>query len=74
MQVGIVAPRGWTGEYEWTSMPIAQLRFNRSTHLWRAVLKKRGERWHKYDRIGSAAHVEPLLAELDADPMARLWG
>lgn len=55
----------------WTSSPIAQLRFNRSAHLWSLYWRDADLRWHRYDRMGSTAHVDPLLAEILADPRAR---
>jgi Protein of unknown function (DUF3024) len=59
---------------EWSSFPRAQLRFNRSTHLWSLYWRDADLYWHRYDGLGPASHVEPLLAEIDADPMARFWG
>ena len=59
---------------EWTSYPIAQLRFNRSTPLWSLYWRDAEVRWHRYEGIHPAAHVDPLLVEIEADPMARFWG
>jgi Protein of unknown function (DUF3024). len=59
---------------EWTSIPIAQLRFNRLTRLWQLYWRGADLRWHRYDGLGPTGHVDPLLAEIDADPQARFWG
>jgi Protein of unknown function (DUF3024) len=59
---------------EWTSSPIAQLRFNRMTRLWQLYWRDADLRWHRYDGVGPTAHVDPLLDEIDADPEARFWG
>jgi Protein of unknown function (DUF3024) len=59
---------------EWTSIPIAQLRFNRRTRLWQLYWRDADLRWHRYDGLGPTSHVDALLAEIDADPQARFWG
>ena len=59
---------------EWTSNPIAQLRFNRTTHRWQLYWRDADLRWHRYEGIDPSEHVDPLLAEIEADPQARFWG
>src|SRR3954447_16304452 len=39
-----------------------------------AVLEACDRRWERYDGVGPAADVEPLLAEIDADPDGAFWG
>jgi hypothetical protein len=41
---------------------------------WTLFWRYRNLRLHRYDRINTAAHVDPLLAEIDADPTAIFWG
>ena len=59
---------------EWSSFPIAQLRFDPARAEWRLYWRDRNLRWHQYDRIAAASHVDPLLAEIDADPTTIFWG
>ena len=59
---------------EWTSMKVAQLRFDPSSERWSLYCRDRNERWLPYDGIGPTAGVEPLLAEIDADPSGIFWG
>jgi hypothetical protein len=59
---------------EWSRFPIARLRYSSTRAEWRLFWRDRNLRWHRYDRINPAAHVDRLLAELDADPTAIYWG
>jgi len=36
--------------------------------------RDRNLRWHRYDRLAPSPHVEPLLAEIEADPTSIFWG
>lgn len=36
--------------------------------------RDRNLRWHQYDRIGPSPYVDPLLAEIEADPTSIFWG
>jgi Protein of unknown function (DUF3024) len=58
----------------WTHFPIARLRYSPTHAAWKLFWRDRNLRWHRYDRINAAAHVDPLLAEIDADPTAIFWG
>jgi hypothetical protein len=68
------APWSPTIGHEWTAVPIAQLRFNRLTRHWQLYWRDADLGWHRYDGVGPAAYVDPLLVEIDADPQARFWG
>ncbi len=59
---------------DWTRFPIAQLRFEPTSALWTLYWRDRNLRWHRYDRIAPASHVDPLLPEIEADPTAIFWG
>ena len=59
---------------DWTSVPIAQLRFHRMTRLWQLYWRAADLHWHRYNGLRPTTHVDPLLAEIDADPQARFWG
>ena len=59
---------------DWTSMKVAQLRYDASLGLWSLYCCDRNERWWPYDNIGPSASVDPLLAEIDADPTGIFWG
>ncbi len=61
-------------EPEWTRLPIARLRYSPTHAKWTLFWRDRHLRWHRYDRIDAAANVDPLLAEIDADPTAIFWG
>ena len=59
---------------EWSRFPIAQVRYDPTSTAWTLYWRDRNLRWHPYDRIGPASHIDPLLAEIDADPTAIFWG
>lgn len=66
----------WRAELgpEWSRLPIAQLRYDPARMAWALYWRDRNLRWHPYDRIAPVSHVDPLLAEIDADPTAIFWG
>jgi hypothetical protein len=59
---------------EWTSMKIAQLRYDESAGTWTLYAADRNERWHVYEFIEPASDVGPLLAEVADDPTGIFWG
>jgi hypothetical protein len=59
---------------DWSRFPIAQLRFDPTSVAWRLFWRDRNLRWHLYDRIAPVSQIDPLLAEIDADPTAIFWG
>ena len=66
----------WKPEYgpEWTSMLIAQLRFDPKSARWSLHWRDSSDRWHRYEDVPPSETVDPLLAEIDADPTAIFWG
>jgi hypothetical protein len=62
---------------EWTTMPIAQLRYippPPAGGRWRLYWADRNNRWHLMDDVPPATTPGPLLAELDADKTGIFWG
>jgi Protein of unknown function (DUF3024) len=59
---------------EWTSLKVAQLRFDPSSGQWSMYCCDRNERWWPYPNIGMSASIDALLAEIDADPTGIFWG
>jgi Protein of unknown function (DUF3024) len=66
----------WKPEYgpEWTTLRVAQLRFDDKTRTWTLHWRDSSDRWHPYDRVRPTPTVDPLLAEIEADPTAIFWG
>ena len=44
------------------------------TRLWQLYWRAADLHWHRYNGLRPTTHVDPLLAEIDADPQARFWG
>ena len=59
---------------DWTSMKVAQLRYDASAAQWSLHCCDRNERWWSYDNTRPSKSVDPLLAEIDADPTGIFWG
>ena len=59
---------------EWTSMKIAQFRYDAQGRQWTLYAADRNERWHAYDFVEPAGDVGPLLAEVADDPTGIFWG
>ncbi|AXH98062.1 DUF3024 domain-containing protein [Ornithinimicrobium avium] len=59
---------------EWTSLPIARLRYTAKDKAWTLYWRDRNLRFHLYDRVGSARTIESLLDEIDRDPTHIFWG
>ncbi|GIJ25150.1 hypothetical protein Vqi01_03120 [Micromonospora qiuiae] len=59
---------------DWSALPVARLRYLKSTGVWTLYWRDRNMRFHRYDRAPATADIGVLLAELDSDPMAIFWG
>ena len=65
----------WRPEFtEWTSMPIAQLRYDEKTGKWTLYWADRNDRWHKYEDPPPTKEIDHILAEIDRDPTGIFWG
>lgn len=66
----------WAADFgpEWTRFPIAQLRHVKANDWWVLYWRDSNLRWHLYDLIDPSPHVDPLLAEIQADPTGIFWG
>jgi DUF3024 family protein len=65
----------WNPEFgtEWSSTPVAQLRFDPTRAVWTLHAQSRG-RWAPHPDTPAAPDVAALLRVLDADPYALFWG
>ena len=59
---------------EWTSLPIARLRYTAADKSWTLYWRDRNLRFHIYDQLAPSRRVEDLLAEIDRDPTCIFWG
>ena len=66
----------WKPEYgpEWSSLKVAQLRYDEGCRTWSLYSRDRNERWHPYPFAPPAPDVGPLLAEIAEDPSGIFWG
>jgi len=59
---------------EWTSRPIAQVRYDNKQASWSLYCADRNSKWHEYREIGPTQDLDKVLAEIDADPTRIFWG
>ena len=59
---------------DWSHFPIAKIRYSPTHQEWTLFWRDRNAHWHRHVRIAAATHVDPLLAEIDADLPAIFWG
>lgn len=66
----------WTPDFgsEWSSVKVAQLRYDESVGTWTLYCPDSNGNWHHYDRVRPSQEVEPLLVEIEADPTGIFWG
>ncbi len=62
------------GTENWTSMRIAQLRFDAAPGAWTLHWADRNGRWHLYDDVDPSPDVGPILREIEDDPTGIFWG
>ena len=59
---------------EWTSCPIARMRYTKTDRVWTLYWRDRNLRFHLYDLQPPSRNVEDLLAEIDRDRTCIFWG
>ncbi len=59
---------------EWTSWPIARLRYIIADRSWTLYWRDRNLRFHVYDLLAPSDRVEDLLTEIERDPTCIFWG
>ena len=59
---------------DWISLPVARLRYAKTTKTWMLYWRDRNLKFHRYDQLPPTAHVDELLAEIDRDPSGVFWG
>lgn len=66
----------WREDYEpdWTSFPIARLRYTATTNTWILYWRDRSLKFHRYDLLEPTPHIEDLLTEIDRNVSGIFWG
>jgi hypothetical protein len=59
---------------DWTRMPVAKLRYVKTTGLWTLYYYRHTGRWERYPLLGSTRRIGDLLDELASDPICIFWG
>ena len=66
----------WNPAYgsEWSSMKIAQLRYDEPTRHWELYASGSDDRWHAYEFAAPAADIARLLDAIEQDRTGIFWG
>ena len=64
----------WQDESQTTESPIARFVYHEDSPHWELKWCDRNDRWHPYQNVGRAAHLETLVEEVDLDPTGIFWG
>ncbi len=59
---------------DWTSMSIAQIRYDDKIGEWSLYCADRNDKWHKYMDFEATKNIDKILAEIDKDPTGIFWG
>jgi len=59
---------------EWTSMAVAQIRYDNETGEWTLYCADRNDKWHEYMDMEPTKNIEEILKEINEDPTGIFWG
>src|SRR5438309_1940322 len=59
---------------EWTTLPVARLRYSAVERTWTLYARDRHLRFHRCDRLPPSAMIDDLLREIERDPTGIFWG
>lgn len=59
---------------DWTTFPIARLRWTARTRKWTLFSRDRNLRWRRYPFTQPTSEIAILLGEIDRDSTAIFWG
>ena len=59
---------------EWTSMPVAQMRYDEKTGKWTLYCAVQKNKWHEYPELEPTKKLDAVLKEIDEDPIRIFWG
>jgi hypothetical protein len=66
----------WNPDFgsEWSSLKVAQLRYDERTRRWRLYSSGSDDRWRPYELAPPAPEVAPLLVAIEQDRTGIFWG
>jgi hypothetical protein len=59
---------------KWSSMAIAQMRYDEKTAKWTLYCADRNDRWHEYFDMEPTKDIDKILKEIGEDPTGIFWG
>ena len=66
----------WNPAYgsEWSSLKVAQLRYDDRARGWRLYSHDSSDRWHPFELARPTPEVAPLLVAIEEDRTGIFWG
>jgi hypothetical protein len=66
----------WNPGYgsEWSSLKVAQLRYDDAAQRWRLFSAGSNDSWHPYELVPPVPEVAQLLAAIEQDRTGIFWG
>jgi len=64
----------WDSPKEWIKSPVAKLTLIRLANKWLLYWQRADLKWHEYPRPSSSERIGDLVREIDADPLACVFG
>src|SRR5208337_374334 len=53
---------------EWTSLPVAQIKYVEKTNRWELFCADRNGKWHKYLSKEATSDMDAIIEEINRDP------
>lgn len=64
----------WQGNGETHELPKAKFTFVKTQQVWKLFWQRQDLKWHSYEPLPQARHLDELIAEVSADPYGCFWG
>jgi hypothetical protein len=64
----------WRGNGETHELPKAKFTFVKTQQVWKLFWQRQDLKWHSYEPLPQARHLDELIAEVSADPYGCFWG
>ena len=65
---------GFMNPDEWTTVPVAKLRYSEARRTWSLYWSDANGRWHRLSSVPMANNIRILLQAIEADVSGVFWG
>jgi len=64
----------WDDPKEIIEIPVAKMKFVRTSNEWRLYWMRRDRKWHGYEMLNPGKALQRLIVEVDVDPHGCFFG